>query len=98
MLDSRLGITLDAYYDMGRELFTTFTGTSFYPTTVGTQATPENFAEIVTDSEAMSKLFAEEAAVMIEKKGVSLYQRVYDMVDLCVENEVSILGVIDTRK
>ena len=30
MLDSRLGITLDAYYDMGRELFTTFTGTSFY--------------------------------------------------------------------
>ena len=55
-------------------------------------------AEIVTDSEAMSKLFAEGAAVMIEKKGVSLYQRVYDMVDLCVENEVSILGVIDTRK
>lgn len=35
---------------------------------------------------------------MIEKKGVSLYQRVYDMVDLCMENEVSILGVIDTRK
>ena len=55
-------------------------------------------AEIVTDSEAMSKLFAEGAAVMIEKKGVSLYQRVYDMVDLCMENEVSILGVIDTRK
>lgn len=27
MLDSRLGVTLDAYYDMGRELFTTFTGT-----------------------------------------------------------------------
>ena len=38
MLDNRFGITLDAYYDMGRELFTTFTGTSFYPTTVGTQA------------------------------------------------------------
>ena len=55
-------------------------------------------AEIVTDSEAMSKLFAEGAAVMIEKKCVSLYQRVYDMVDLCMENEVSILGVIDTRK
>lgn len=48
MLDSRLGITLDAYYDMGRELFTTFTGTSFYPTTVGTQATPENFGEVDT--------------------------------------------------
>lgn len=47
-LNSRLGITLDAYYDMGRELFTTFTGTSFYPTTVGTQATPENFGEIDT--------------------------------------------------
>ena len=49
MLDNRFGITLDAYYDMGRELFTTFTGTSFYPTTVGTQATPENFGEVDTD-------------------------------------------------
>lgn len=47
-LNNRLGITLDAYYDMGRELFTTFTGTSFYPTTVGTQATPENFGEVDT--------------------------------------------------
>ena len=48
MLDNRFGITFDAYYDMGRELFTTFTGTSFYPTTVGTQATPENFGEVDT--------------------------------------------------
>lgn len=48
MLDNRFGITLDAYYDMGRELFTTFTGTSCYPTTVGTQATPENFGEVDT--------------------------------------------------
>lgn len=48
MLDNRFGITLDAYYDMGRELFTTFTRTSFYPTTVGTQATPENFGEVDT--------------------------------------------------
>lgn len=48
MLDSKLGITLDAYYDMGRELFTTYTGTSFYPTTVGVQATPENFGKIDT--------------------------------------------------
>ena len=48
MLDNRFGITLDAYYDMGRELFTTFTGTSLYPTTVGTQATPENFGEVDT--------------------------------------------------
>ena len=48
MLDNRFGIPLDAYYDMGRELFTTFTGTSFYPTTVGTQATPENFGEVDT--------------------------------------------------
>lgn len=47
-LNNRLGITLDAYYDMGREMFTTFTGTSFYPTTVGTQATPENFGEVDT--------------------------------------------------
>lgn len=29
-------------------MFTTFTGTSFYPTTVGTQATPENFGEVDT--------------------------------------------------
>lgn len=48
MLNNKLGITLDAYYDMGRDLFTTYTGTSFYPTTVGVQATPENFGKIDT--------------------------------------------------
>ena len=48
MLDNRFGITLDAYYDMGRELFTTFTGTSFYPTTVGIQVTPENLGVVDT--------------------------------------------------
>jgi TonB-linked SusC/RagA family outer membrane protein len=48
LLNSRLGITLDAYYDMGRDLFTTFTGTSFYPATVGTRPAPENYGSINT--------------------------------------------------
>lgn len=48
MLNSKLSVTLDAYYDMGRDLFATHTGAEYYPTTVGTQATPENFGEIDT--------------------------------------------------
>ena len=46
MLDSRLSIDYDFYYDRGREIFSTYLGTSIYPTTVGVQATPENFAEL----------------------------------------------------
>ncbi|MBP5679905.1 MAG: TonB-dependent receptor [Bacteroidales bacterium] len=46
VLDSRLSINYDFYYDMGREIFSTYQGTKGYPQTLGIQATPENFAEI----------------------------------------------------
>jgi len=45
-LDGRLSVGFDYYYDRGRELFMTYTGTSKYPTTVGVQATPENYGKI----------------------------------------------------
>ena len=48
MFDSRLGINLDYYTDFGREIFSTHLGTKYYPTTVGIQAVPENFAELNT--------------------------------------------------
>jgi TonB-linked SusC/RagA family outer membrane protein len=45
-LDGRLGVGFDYYYDRGRELFMTYTGTSYFPTTVGTKAAPENYGKI----------------------------------------------------
>jgi TonB-linked SusC/RagA family outer membrane protein len=45
-LQSRLSVDMNFYYDRGRELFATRTGTSDFPPTVGTQATPENYGEI----------------------------------------------------
>lgn len=58
----------------------------------------EIMSNVVTDSEEMGKLFELQNAVVIEKKGTSLYQRVYDIIDLCEDNEVSILGLIDVQK
>ncbi|MBR6716096.1 MAG: TonB-dependent receptor [Prevotella sp.] len=45
-LRDRLTLEFNYYYDRGRELFATRTGTSLFPTTVGTQATPENYGEL----------------------------------------------------
>lgn len=45
-LNSRLSVNFNYYYDRGRELFATRTGTTDFPATVGTQATPENWGEI----------------------------------------------------
>ncbi len=45
-LRDRLTLEFNYYYDRGRELFATRTGTSMFPTTVGTQATPENYGEL----------------------------------------------------
>ncbi|NPD81980.1 TonB-dependent receptor [Prevotella sp. PINT] len=45
-LDGRLSAGINYYYDRGRDLFATRTGTSEYPTTVGTQATPENYGQV----------------------------------------------------
>jgi len=45
-LKSRLSVNFNYYYDRGRELFATRTGTADFPATVGTQATPENYGEI----------------------------------------------------
>lgn len=47
-LKSRLSANLDFYYDMGREMFASHQGTSYYPNTVGIQPAPENFGEIDT--------------------------------------------------
>ena len=54
--------------------------------------------DVTTDSNSMAELFAMGNAIMIEKTGVSLYQKVYDMTDLCIENEVSLLGVVDIQR
>ena len=45
-LRDRLTVDFNYYYDRGRELFATRTGTTMFPTTVGTQATPENYGEL----------------------------------------------------
>lgn len=47
-LNNRLSVNFDYYYDKGRDMFMTYTGTSFYPGTVGTQATPENYGAVDT--------------------------------------------------
>ena len=45
MLDSRLSVVVDAYYDMGREMFA-FPGALNLPGTVGIYAAPENYSEM----------------------------------------------------
>ncbi len=45
-LNSRLSVNFNYYFDRGRELFAVRTGTADFPTTVGTQATPENYGKI----------------------------------------------------
>lgn len=45
-LDSRLSVNFNWYYEKGRDLFAVRTGMKDFPTTVGTQATPENWGEI----------------------------------------------------
>jgi len=48
LLKDRLSINLDAYYDMNRDIFMQRTGSTDYPTTVGTKPTAENFGSIDT--------------------------------------------------
>ena len=48
MLNSRLSVTLNGYLDMGRDLFGVYSGTSYYPGTVGVRPAPENFASVDT--------------------------------------------------
>ncbi len=47
-LNNRMSANLDFYYDMGREMFASHQGTSYYPNTVGIQPAPENFGEVDT--------------------------------------------------
>lgn len=47
-LNNRMSTNLDFYYDMGREMFASHQGTSYYPNTVGIQPAPENFGEVDT--------------------------------------------------
>lgn len=47
-LKNRMSANLDFYYDMGREMFASHQGTSYYPNTVEIQPAPENFGEVDT--------------------------------------------------
>ena len=47
-LKNRMSANLDFYYDMGREMFASHQGTSYYPNTVGIQPATENFGEVDT--------------------------------------------------
>jgi TonB-linked SusC/RagA family outer membrane protein len=47
-LQSRLSIKIDGYYDMNRDIFMQRTGSTDFPTTVGTKPTAENFGSIDT--------------------------------------------------
>ena len=47
-LKNRMSANLDFYYDMGREMFASHQGTSYYPNTVGIQPAPENLGEVDT--------------------------------------------------
>ena len=47
-LKNRMSANLDFYYDMGREMFASHQGTSYYPNTVGIQPAPKNFGEVDT--------------------------------------------------
>ena len=47
-LKNRMSANLDFYYDMGREMFASHQGTSYYPNTVGIQPAPGNFGEVDT--------------------------------------------------
>ena len=53
-LKNRMSANLDFYYDMGREMFASHQGTSYYPNTVGIQPAPENFGEVDTYGVEMS--------------------------------------------
>ena len=45
MLDSRLSVSLDAYYDFGREMFA-LPNANYMPGTAGTYPAPENYSEM----------------------------------------------------
>jgi TonB-linked SusC/RagA family outer membrane protein len=46
VLNNRLLLTLDGYYDKGRDVFMEITNSPDYPTTVGATAAPSNFGSI----------------------------------------------------
>lgn len=48
LLRDRLSVNIDAYYDMNRDIFMQRTGSTDFPTTVGTKPTAENFGSIDT--------------------------------------------------
>jgi TonB-linked SusC/RagA family outer membrane protein len=46
MMNNRLSITLEGYYDKAREVFMAITSSPDYPTTVGATAAPSNFGKV----------------------------------------------------
>lgn len=54
--------------------------------------------DVMKDCDAMKKLFEIENCIVVEEIGVSRYNSVYDMVELCDENNINIIGVLDIAK
>jgi len=48
LLQSRLSVSVDAYYDMSRDVFMSRSGSDNFPATVGTKPTAENFGALDT--------------------------------------------------
>ena len=48
VLQSRLSLSIDAYYDMSRDVFMSRSGSDNFPATVGTKPTAENFGALDT--------------------------------------------------
>jgi len=48
LLQGRLSVNIDAYYDMGRDIFTSRSGADNFPATVGTKPAAENFGSVDT--------------------------------------------------
>lgn len=58
----------------------------------------EIIGDVLQDIDAMCKLFDVGNCVLIEKTNVSNYNSVFDLVQLCQENEINNIGVIDIIK
>ena len=54
--------------------------------------------DVLKDCDAMNRLFEIGDCLLLEKTGTSRYDKVYDIVELCDENSIGIVGVVDIEK
>lgn len=54
--------------------------------------------DVLKDCDAMSRMFEIGNCLLLEKTGTSRYDKVYDIVELCEENSIGIIGVADIEK